>query len=173
MEASCKTLKLSLGHIRIEGDLVLSELAISGTDVQFSVDGLGGANRLAIKAMISPADFAELVSSRLSESLESSSVELQEECFVIRGKKRKIIGIPVEVQCHLRVLDQRYIHIDLSKGEAFGIGIQGLVKPIEDQMNPVFDAAILPFPVSIASVSVSRQGLEITGFAGPLIKFGT
>lgn len=87
--------------------------------------------------------------------------------IVVTASIRVLIELKGNALCQLRIEDRKRIIVVLEEVDVMGVGAKGLVQNQIDQINPVLDAADLPFNIELTEVELRSGELVIRGTANP------
>lgn len=150
--------------------LVLDEVEIAGEGLE--VDAEPFALRLpqpgSLRVRVGEASLAQFLSKKAPGALKNFRVALAE--GEIRVKATATILFPIEVSatCLLRLEEEARLYVELKRMDSLGgAGIAGIVQGQLAAINPVFDAADLPFPVVLKTVEIADGFLDLKGAISP------
>lgn len=161
-KAQAESLELSFG-LRVA---TFSLHASGGSVVQkpFSVTVPDGAE---IEAVVTQEDLLRFVQTKTPDNVRIEALHLNPKGIVVVAAVKMLLEIKGNALCQLQILDGKQLHVVLEEVDIMGVGAKGLVQNQLDQLNPVFDAAELPLPVTLTSVELGTGILTLRGVAQP------
>ena len=78
-----------------------------------------------------------------------------------------IIQLQAEAVCTLRIVDQRYLFVDLESVNVMGAGATSLVQSQLEKINPVLDVEEFPVRATLDEVHIVEGGIKMNGTVAP------
>lgn len=150
--------------------LILDEVEIAGEGLE--VDGEPFALRLpqpaSLRVRVGEASLARFLDGKAPGGLKNFRVSLAEDEVRVKATATVLFPIEVAATCVLRIEEGRRLCVDLKRMDSVGgAGIAAIVQRQLAAINPVFDAASLPFPVEIRTVEIAGGFLDLKGVVSP------
>lgn len=156
-------------------DLVLP-MGLRVDTVKISADGLHFETEPFLATVKQPGTFEVFVSdASLSEFLNKKAPGNVKK-FRVTSKNGKLdvqasvvmlIELPATAICTLRIVEQRYLYVDLESVNVMGAGATSLVQSQLEKINPVLDVEEFPVRASLNRVDIVEGGVLLLGTVAP------
>ncbi|HSI72130.1 MAG TPA: LmeA family phospholipid-binding protein [Fimbriimonas sp.] len=156
-------------------DLVLP-MGLRVDTVKISADGLHFETEPFLATVKQPGTFEVFVSdASLSEFLNKKTPGNVKK-FRVTSKNGKLdvqasvvmlIELPATAICTLRIVEQRYLYVDLESVNVMGAGATSLVQSQLEKINPVLDVEEFPVRASLNRVDIVEGGVLLLGTVAP------
>ena len=164
--------EINVGGFVTPPGLRLHAVSIIGGGIEPHHDRVDAAGPIAFRATLGEDDLAAFLNLKSPGGLTGVEVRITPETLNIRATIRKIISIPLEVDCALDVVDGRQLHLRLLDARAFGAGVKNMAESMILKANPVFDAAEVPVTIVLDRVEMGNGSLILFGEAVPPFALG-
>ena len=78
-----------------------------------------------------------------------------------------LIELPATALCTLKIVDKRYLYVELESVNVMGAGATSLVQSQLEKINPVLDVEEFPVRASLDSVQIVDGGVRLVGTVAP------
>jgi hypothetical protein len=78
-----------------------------------------------------------------------------------------LIELPATAICTLKIVDKRYLYVELESVNVMGAGATSLVQSQLEKINPVLDVEEFPVRASLDRVEIVEGGVKLIGTVAP------
>jgi hypothetical protein len=78
-----------------------------------------------------------------------------------------LIELPATAICTLKIVDKRYLYVELESVNVMGAGATSLVQSQLEKINPVLDVEEFPVRASLDRVEIVEGGVQLIGTVAP------
>lgn len=121
------------------------------------------------KFRLSEASILELLKTKLPGQISNPQVRLADNMVSVTVSVQVLITIDVTARCKLRIQDGKELWVDLIDVDKPG-PVYSIVEAQLSQINPVFSADTLPFPVTLTSCQVVSGWVELEAIVPALTR---
>lgn len=170
-DLSVERLHVELGRLVLPVGLVLDSVRLDAGAARLATDpaSLVLDQPAKYQAAVSEESVVEFVMPRLPDNLREASVSLLPGEIAVTGKFRLLVEIPFRASLGLAVVERRRLRLDVLSVDVLGAGPAQLVQKRLDAINPVFDVADVPFPMTIDEAWVDSGVVVLRGELRPPI----
>lgn len=116
----------------------------------------------ALSAELTEGELARFISGQLPAAVRDVEVQCIGGRLQVAAIAKVVFEIRAIAMCRLEIVDGRYLYVRLESVEPGG-PVGSLIESQIDRINPVFDAADLPLPVTLHSVASEAGRLTVSG----------
>lgn len=120
-----------------------------------------------VEAELRQEAMAEFLEAQSPGGLSNFSIEARDNRLYVSATKRMIVELKIQAIATLRIEGGKRLHVDLVSVDVMGAGATNLVQSQLDRINPVLDAAELPFNAILESVETRDGRVYIRGTLEP------
>ncbi|MFQ3587969.1 MAG: LmeA family phospholipid-binding protein [Fimbriimonadaceae bacterium] len=170
-DVSVERLHIELGRMVLPVGLVLDSVRVDAGSARLATDPVSLVldHPARYQTAISEASVVEFVAPRLPDNLREATLSLLPGEILVTGKFRLLVEIPFRASLALVVVEQRQLRLDVRSIDVLGTGPAQMVQKRLDAINPVFDVADVPFPMTIEEALVDSGVLVLRGELRPPI----
>jgi hypothetical protein len=85
----------------------------------------------------------------------------------VKGSVVMILELPASAVCNLRIVQNRYLYVELESVNVMGAGATSLVQSQLEKINPILDVDEFPVRASLERVDVVEGGVLLLGTVAP------
>ncbi|MDX2065631.1 MAG: DUF2993 domain-containing protein [Fimbriimonadaceae bacterium] len=160
----------TLSHVRLPMGLVLDSVEIRGSGLRVQTEPFDAQlpEPARVIVTVSESALAAFLEKSGAAGLHSFRVEIADGRIVVHATKTVLIELRAKAVARLAIADGKALNIELESVELLGgAGLTNLVRQQVAGLNPIFDAAELPFPLTLESVEATDGVVRIFGQMEP------
>lgn len=142
-------------------------LSASGGSAETKPFSLSLSESALVEATVSQGSLLNFLTRESPGNVRMEALHITPKGIVVTASIRVLIELKGNALCQLRIEDRKRIIVVLEEVDVMGVGAKGLVQNQIDQINPVLDAADLPFNIELTEVELRSGELVIRGTANP------
>ena len=156
--------QIDLSGMVLPNGLLVERISVAGRDVQIQpkpLDLILSAPG-TLSAELTEGELARFISGQLPAAVRDVEVQCIGGRLQVAAIAKVVFEIRAIAMCRLEIVHGRFIYVRLESVEPGG-PVGSLIESQIDRINPVFDAADLPLPVTLQSVSSEAGRLTVSG----------
>jgi hypothetical protein len=162
VQANFKDLVLPMG-------LKVDTVKISGEGLHIETEPFAATMKLpgAFEVFVGEASLAQFINKKSPGNMRNITVEAKGGKLHVKGSIVMILEIPASAICTLRIVENRYLFVDLESVNVLGAGATNLVQSQLDKLNPIMDVDDFPVRATMDQVEVVEGGVLLLGTVAP------
>jgi hypothetical protein len=160
--ATLKGLNLPVG-------LRIDEMHIEAEGLQLQTDPFAASLTTpgTFEVFVGDTSLANFVARKTPPNLRILSVNGKGGQLLVNAAVTMILELPASAVCTLRLVDKRFLYVDLVSVNVMGAGATGLVQAQLEKINPVLDANDFPVRATLEAVEIVDGGVKLSGTVAP------
>jgi hypothetical protein len=149
--------------------LNVDSVKISAEGLQFETDPFVATVRQpgTFEVFVGDDSLCRFIEKKAPSNLRNIKVQSAQGRLNVRASVVMLIELPATGVCTLRIVNNRYLYVDLESVNVMGAGATSLVQSQIEKLNPILDVEEFPVRATLDQVDIVEGGVRILGTVAP------
>lgn len=120
-----------------------------------------------LTVFVGEASLGAFLNKKAPSNIKNFAVSAEPGKLNVNASVVMIIELKAQAVCTLRIVEQRYLYVDLVSVNVMGAGATSLVQSQLDKINPVIDVDDFPVRATLDTVEIVDGGIKLNGTVAP------
>ncbi len=167
---------IDVGHVSATfRDLVLpmglrvDNVKVTGEGLHFETEPFQASVRQpgTFEVFVSEAALGEFLNKKAPGNVKKFRVTAVNGKLDVQASVVMLIELPATAICTLKIVDKRYLYVELESVNVMGAGATSLVQSQLEKINPILDVEEFPVRASLDHVEIVEGGVRLLGTVAP------
>jgi hypothetical protein len=121
----------------------------------------------SFEVFVGERSLAKFLNQKAPAGIKNFEIEAVPTKLNVTATVKMIIELGASAVCTLRIVDQRFLYVDLESVNVMGAGATSLVSTQLEKINPVLDVEEFPVRATLDEVHIVEGGVRLKGTVAP------
>lgn len=159
----------TLDEVRLPVGLTVRSIRLNGAGLDISTDPvtLSLPSPARFEAEVDEAGVQAFLNQKAPGGLKNFVVKIVDGEIRVEAVLKVLIELKASAVCRLAIVGGQRLMVELQSAEMLSVGAKTLIQSQIDNVNPIFDVAQLPLPVTLETVEAVDGAIKLTGTVSP------
>lgn len=121
----------------------------------------------SLEVFVGDENLAHFLNEKAPNNVRNFVLKSENGKLIVNASMQVLIELKAQAICTLRIVDRRYLYVDLERVNVLGAGATSLVQSQLDKLNPVLDVEDFPVRATLDEVQIVPGGVRLLGTVAP------